>query len=329
MCLNRNNTVAFVGAGISRSLGYRTWNDGIYGEEDRNPGLLKLSKKTIKEFKESKVSPDDLPLIVDFCKAKMSPMEYYNFLRSEFGVRREIDQTMNTVLLWQINFKHLITTNFDPTLYDSGYHFNLQETITFPHPNINLTDERALIYIHGRAFLIDGDNEPINYFLQNLVYGRESYDKAYIIKKEIEYFIYSILKDNHLVFIGFSMDDEDFKRMFDKVIQAKNAHEEDLQQRYGNDPIDRKKVFIIGEESELNQQIINPRSADSLEKKRDSLKKMGINVISYRNNDEYHKELSIILTFLKNKAPNVNYIARERIGRGDLRDASIREDLVQ
>ncbi|MGD0038595.1 MAG: SIR2 family protein, partial [Bacteroidota bacterium] len=95
-----------------------------------------------------------------------------------------------------------------------------KDVITYPE--IMLKGDRTLCHIHGRAFLLDGEDPIVEkYHLRNLVYTKDGYKAAYEDEKEIETFLYEITRKHSLVFLGFSMNDENFRRTFNAIIGAR------------------------------------------------------------------------------------------------------------
>jgi SIR2-like domain len=160
-----------------------------------------------------------LPNVVDICQDILKN-KYFDFLLNEYGRDiNKIKHSTSLMLLWKSNFSHIITTNFDPSLYDNIE--NCEKLRTYPSGDLEINKERTLYHLHGRAFIVPGEtNDTLNYYLKHIIYGKQSYYDAYDDKNGnglIDSFIFSLIKKYTIFFVGYSMNDDDFSAAYGKL----------------------------------------------------------------------------------------------------------------
>lgn len=204
---NQKNIVPFVGAGTSHPTGEPLWEE-----------LLDKLVKTfnVKEEMPRKENGDfDFPASFSAVRNKCDKSE--SFFSKVFEIVSPITtySTYCHSALFKA-FETLITTNFDDCL-DKAY--QLVNDGRFPPSNIfccaNIKHNfKGVVYIHG--------HKSINY----AILCQEDYDNFYpsISKKPgvpvLETFIDHIFRNKHLLFVGFSFDDN-FVSQYLALLQAK------------------------------------------------------------------------------------------------------------
>ncbi|MBN1217254.1 MAG: SIR2 family protein [Candidatus Lokiarchaeota archaeon] len=305
--IRKDECVVFTGAGLSRPLGYRDWEDGILNGTKDNQSLTQLAR-----FRKGLNKDKKLPEIVDECKKKLKE-EYYSFLENEFGRKGKDKHHINLFYLWKANFQHYLTTNFDATLYDCREECS-DEIFTYPN-EFEIHKKRALYHLHGRAYLQDdNDTSPLKYYLEELVYGAEAYTKAYDENGNglIENFIKDIIKMYSILFVGFSTNDEKFLDMFKKMnirweqaidILNRNPKREKVKKRRHYILLNYPYKKIISNVYEDENENIYDEDIKKFKEKETELKKINIDIIAYKNEENSHINLEKILEDIKIKAP--------------------------
>ena len=155
------DTLGFAGVGVSRPLGYPTWSDllGILADETRArcgsdvcvDGET-LSVDDVEAF-------SDLLLSAKIFKAALGN-RYFAVMRSLFGPRGPRPASVSHLL--SLPFRHLITSNYDPTLdpitspLQSGNPvgiFTLNNTQALRDFLLHLGDRtygKRVVHVHGR-----------------------------------------------------------------------------------------------------------------------------------------------------------------------------------
>jgi|GEM_PF-5022745 hypothetical protein len=301
----RNGECAlFTGAGLSKPLGYRIWDEGIKVFNEQNPCLSQIAG-----FSEMDISNLSSQNIIDKCKDKLGSA-YYDFLKKEFGRDGKQRHHTNLYTLWKTNFREYITTNFDATLYDHREDCN--KLVSYPSDALEYYNERTLYYLHGRAFIVDGETEEVlKYYLNNLVYGEQSYEEAYKEEKAFEPFIYKLLGKCSILFVGFSMKDVDFKNLFENIRYRLLKSHDKISNHPGKEIAALKEHFIflpypvdnkLGDEKKYKTAI---KQFTDFE---EELYKVKISVISYKisaHDITEHSNLNLALSYLKDQTPNI------------------------
>jgi hypothetical protein len=203
--------LAFVGAGVTCPLGYPTWGDLIahlaaavraaHGEQVQSNGQEITVEQVVREFKRK-------PLVQAQILKENLGEGYFPMMAGLFGPQdRRIGPITNLVSL---PFKHLLTSNYDPSLEQHHYPPNEPVSISLHHSAapqfiIEFADDnytRRIVHVHGR------------------------YDEArYIILTEEDYrtYIQSVVLDDfwrvvpavgRFVFFGFGFEDFDLLYTF-------------------------------------------------------------------------------------------------------------------
>ena len=197
--IQKGKCIAFIGAGLSKSEFYKDWEESIKGKN----GLINnvFENEGLEKIDNSKRLID----LVEDCK-KHNFNRYKEFILKEYGRNfAPLVYHPNHQQIWKIPFYCVLTTNFDPCLYDAGRSFkcfnsDLHLSLLFPPPI-----KSSLNHLHGLAFFTgDNDIECID----TIIFSKSEYVKAY--KGPSNYLkdllLFSMTRFS-IFFSGFSMKD--------------------------------------------------------------------------------------------------------------------------
>jgi hypothetical protein len=214
--------LAFVGAGVTLPLGYPDW-DGlierlaaevktVVGEEIQSNGLRLTVSQVLREFRKERL------LQAQILKQSLAE-KYFSVMSELFGPKeRRIAPITDLVTL---PFKHLLTSNYDPALEQHHAPANEPEPICLHHKSAGqfitrFTQDgytRRVVHVHGRY------DEP-----QHIILTEEDYG-AYVLSPVVDQFWRSVPVNASLVFVGFSLGDNDllygFRRL-QMILQETN-----------------------------------------------------------------------------------------------------------
>lgn len=221
------NLVLFAGAGISKSVGYKSWDELI----DLLEKELKNIDKSINVDRE-KLDKDNLK-IAQFIKDKIleetgSLKRYYNIIVKEYDSYYNKKEPNNLVKqLMKIPVKACITTNYDLILeetiqlleneFDDNLFFIDSQAKS---SNINATKfidkyrksdrMKSVLHIHGIA------RQP-----ETIVLSSAEYDRAYDLDNNqwslLRRMLWSLLTFHHTIFVGFSFKDPFLNKMLESI----------------------------------------------------------------------------------------------------------------
>ena len=310
--INSNKCVAFVGAGVSVNKGYRPWIKLIFDKKKSHgiEGLLEYAG-----LFESDVDGLDYPKIMDLCKEKIGVKKYRKFIRREYE-RKNTEISENHSLICKINFKYIITTNFDPCLYDNAESTNQSRLVVYPGDSLEILKGKTLYHIHGRAFLKKGEKSSrLNRLIDSLVFGEKAFNRAYDTGLEIKLLLYQITKMYKLCFLGFSMADPIFIQTLKAVIAARKQFLDEYMENHrleknGEDgigyifleyPVDSvSKLSTRNLKEEEKRKLIS--NIDEFNNKEKEMNGLGIKVIGFNRIDDNYSGLTTIIQKIKNEA---------------------------
>jgi hypothetical protein len=212
--IGSGDTLGFAGVGVSRPLGYPTW-----------PGLIKILADEARTHCGPTVTVDGEILTVDdverfddpllsakILKSALGP-KYFAIMRSIFGPRGGRPISVNNLL--SLPFRHLITSNYDPTLDpipsplrsgDPVGILTLNEGPALKDFLLHLGDRtygKRVVHVHGRY------DDPTS-----LVLTEDDYMKIYSESNVTSFFWNIITVRERCVFFGFSFSDLDMLHGF-------------------------------------------------------------------------------------------------------------------
>jgi tetratricopeptide (TPR) repeat protein len=245
-------TLAFIGAGSSRRLGYPTW-PGLLDELEKyvvDHGLM--STDDLDQLKSD--TADDPAWLTSLFKARMGD-EWEDFISRRFEPSSAEIEAFHTDLI-KIPFRHFLTTNLDEVLetahekvegerarvvaWDDERGFN-EFLARMNEPSE--TYKRRYVHLHGTTMSVD------DVVLTERDYLRRYEDLTTLLR------LFAVFSTQSVVFIGFSLSDPDFMSMLRRIRShgpgaprhfaflpkppnSQDSHiRERLRQRYGIIPI--------------------------------------------------------------------------------------------
>ncbi|OUL07651.1 hypothetical protein B0533_12905 [Sedimentibacter sp. SX930] len=232
---NYSKIVPFIGAGISKDLGYplwlemfleaKKWMDPKYhamlelhydnGDVDRmlDTIMTTSSLDTVKKIKQDLILPQ---------------------IR-RFNIETDV-RTALAFFILKLNRPYIITTNYDDILEKISSNFKLgyetKNLVTFSGFH-QLQKSKFIFHIHGDI------NMPDTMIVTNSDY-EELYEKD--TNKRI---LTSLIMDSSLLFMGFSLKDEYFKEEFNNICSANKDYSKNYMVGIENDQLDKLVVENI------------------------------------------------------------------------------------
>ena len=241
---DEDKLIIFVGAGISKNSDLPDWEQLI---------KVFVDKLNYPISEGNKLSSDEYLKIPQYYYNIYGNEEYKKVIKEELDVERQPNDIHE--LIFKLNPKHIITTNYDRLLeYTVVEQRMLFDVITKDKDLLDSKKSKYIIKMHGDIKELDNivlkENDYLNYSQNHIL---------------IETYIKSLLVDNTFLFIGYSLNDYNLKQIISWV--------EYLAKGY-TDINDRPKNFIIQEVNEAysgfienyyeknNIFIINPKDID-------------------------------------------------------------------
>jgi hypothetical protein len=227
--------IAFVGSGVTSSLGYPTWRQLIEslaaevraagGEEIQSNGLPITVEQVLRDFKAE-------PLVQAQIFKQSLGERYFPLMSTLFGPKEK--RIAPIADLVSLPFRHLLTSNYDCGLEQHHNPANQPSSICLYHDSApqfiqNFTDDnyaRRIVHVHGR------DNEPRRIILTEEDYG------AYVQSGVLDTFWQVVPVVGRLVFFGFSFNDTDLLWRFRRVRMAFGTTNQSAARHFAIVPLD-------------------------------------------------------------------------------------------
>ncbi|WP_347318582.1 SIR2 family protein [Rossellomorea sp. RS05] len=211
----KDNIIPFIGSGASVPVGLPSWGQMILRlqdniEEDFRPPFIKYVKqgnflKALSYLKEhSLLSTDQIKEMIrdDFDKVPADVLLVKDSNYKDFA---------------SISSKTYITTNYDNFLTD--YISQIENSVAVPYTWKDIIDTQNLLHENKkRVFHIHGHVQK----LDTMIVTVEDYIELYkdqIFKDKL----LGVMASNHLLFIGFSFQDEYYKELYTRIISSING----------------------------------------------------------------------------------------------------------
>jgi len=200
-----NGAVLFVGAGSSCRVGYPSWGrllDQLYEAAKREDPDSHAKLEHLQGV-------DGLLRASEYRKA-LGVQRYHDELRAAFAPRTPQHDQFHESLV-RLPFRHVLTTNYDDVLESAHFSvysspavsFDVDEWVRlseFRQAQVAPVSQRRYVHVHGSINRPDG-----------IVLCREDYDARYVHETRARDFLSEILTGQRVVFVGFSLADEDLK----------------------------------------------------------------------------------------------------------------------
>ena len=212
----KDRIVFFAGAGASIPLGLISWKELLIEMDEKFKTKINIDDY-INEFG----YPATASAIYDKINNRE---EYLNFLCKKFDIKYTKSRFNSTTKSIVNNFNTILTTNFDSS-FERAFMDNNYVLEKIIHKKINFktqylpkfdigeifTNDATIIYLHGskdsKKFILRKEEYQAFYCT--------NYDKD---PSELEDFLKEIFKNFSVIFFGFSFDDLDFNKYYEKIL---------------------------------------------------------------------------------------------------------------
>jgi hypothetical protein len=282
--ISRDQCCAFIGSGISQPAGYPSWVEVIH---------MLCDATRIKTGEEHFDSSKEFRYLAEECRKKLSEDEYDEVLISAFHPNgrdryRSIHQRIR-----EIPFHGYITTNYDLCLEKAGIALGQNiRTLYYPELDISKLRERHIYHIHGVL-----ESDKIEATIGTLVLSERDYRFAYEQDDLVPGFLKQLLPYHTVVFMGFSLGDEDITKVLRTVqlsLQIRSDFE--AKARIGIRKPLRQFIFLHQEEG------IKQEELDKLDAQ---VKDLALLPIYYHGESKRHSELETILEFIRERTTSL------------------------
>ncbi|MBL4934115.1 SIR2 family protein [Clostridium paridis] len=241
---DQDKLIIFVGAGISKNSNLPDWEQLI---------RVFVNKLNYPINGEEKLSSDEYLKIPQYYYNIFGNEEYKKVIKGELDAEGQPNDIHE--LIFKLNPKHIITTNYDRLLEDTIIEQRmLFDVISKDKDLLDSKKSNYIIKMHGDIKELDNivlkENDYLNYSQNHIL---------------IETYIKSLLVSNTFLFIGYSLNDYNLKQIISWVDYLAKGY---------NDINNRPKSFVVQEVSEEysvfiedyykknNIFIINPQEVD-------------------------------------------------------------------
>ncbi|MDI1448984.1 SIR2 family protein [Polyangium sp. 6x1] len=196
--------VLFVGAGVSKNAGLPDWG-GLLRNLARNAGLSEDELGALKEL-----GPLDQARAIELRMESVRPQASKRILGEKIAdaFSRVHGYALSHALLAALPVREVITTNYD-TLFERASKAAGMAVSVLPHePRSGAS--RWVLKMHG--CVTDPDN---------IVLTREDYMRYDLRRQALAGIVQALLLMRHMLFIGFSLRDDNFHRIADAVRRAR------------------------------------------------------------------------------------------------------------
>jgi hypothetical protein len=293
----QQSVIAMVGAGISVGVGYPTWNGLLDMLHDKlmsipqSPDVMRRGLLPTPKYIMQLKTSGDLTWRAQEYRRLLGPNGFNSVIWETFRPKETSgasEPDASTVLgeLYGLNFRHVLTTNYDPSLENELCKAKQKWTVLewterdkvrdFIRDLSNPNGNRYLVYVHGTY-----DNPD------SIVLTERDYIERYVVNEEANRKLLAIFMTQPVVFIGFSMADP----ALEYVLRMVNAH--------------MRPTFVDGELKQVTAQhfaILPLRAEQDADAETNRFKsKYGIEPIFYelKTRDAKHEQLLPLLRSLR------------------------------
>lgn len=207
----KGKLIVFVGAGVSQNSNLPSWND-LVNQLAQDLGIEKkivpeelektLTDEQIEILKKQKIhyNTDECLKIPQYYFNEFGEEEYNNKLHNIFSSNLEPNPI--DYLIVELDPKHIITTNYDNLLEMTAE--NIAKT---PYSKVSCDKELAVALNNNLIIKMHGE-------LDKIVLKERDYDTYSNNFKLIETFVKGLIATNTILFVGFSAEDANVRKLF-------------------------------------------------------------------------------------------------------------------
>ena len=207
----KGKLIVFVGAGVSQNSNLPSWND-LVNQLAQDLGIEKkiipeeleitLTDEQIEILKKQKIhyNTDECLKIPQYYFNEFGEEEYNNKLHNIFSSNLEPNPI--DYLIVELDPKHIITTNYDNLLEKTAE--NIAKT---PYSKVSCDKELAIALNNNLIIKMHGE-------LDKIVLKERDYDTYSNNFKLIETFVKGLIATNTILFVGFSAEDANVRKLF-------------------------------------------------------------------------------------------------------------------
>jgi len=292
--IESGNCVVFIGSGLSANAKFPLWDHLV----------SMLYEETCTYAGEVLERLDDPYTLVDQCRDVLGDDRYFRFLIDKFGPNaNRLPTTTAYQNIDQIPFCAFVTTNYDHCLINASRQNRVvRELHAYPRlPAIHLRSvEPHQYYLHGFV-------DPLHpqETVQFIILSQNDYKRSYEEEEEIGSFLYQLITNCALLFVGFGLKDEFLMKQLGRITSIYQRRSEELMEKSLILP-QRNRYAILpfsNIERDLTEiSITDYREGPDFEEREDAkYEEYGVHVLRYHPQTESHSGLEKIIAFLRDR----------------------------
>lgn len=207
----KGKLIVFVGAGVSQNSNLPSWND-LVNQLAQDLGIEKkiipeeleetLTEEQVEILKKHKIhyNTDECLKIPQYYFNEFGEKEYNNKLHNIFS--NKLEPNPINYLIVELDPKHIITTNYDDLLEKTA-----ESIAKTPYSKVSCDRDLAIAPNNNLIIKMHGE-------LDKIVLKERDYDTYSNNFKLIETFVKGLIATNTILFVGFSAEDANVRKLF-------------------------------------------------------------------------------------------------------------------